>query len=141
MNMEPILTLSTTKKKDGIQFIFKNRHNDEIQFITTFDLDDAHTMGEDLIEMVNNIRRKIIMANKKKKMPVPKGKMASASNYVGDDEEYDKKQIKKQGKEMRTAGISKELKLSEKEQGYSKKPRVKPQKKNMKPVSGNKNAY
>lgn len=71
----------------------------------------------------------------------PKGKMVKGCNYVGDDEEYDKKQIKKQGKEMRTAGVAKELKLSEKEQGYSKKPRVKPQKKMAKPVSGQKKVY
>ena len=67
-----------------------------------------------------------------------KKKGIKGTRYVGADEEYDKKQIKKQGKEMRTAGIAKELKLSEKEQGYSKKPRVKGQKKNSKPVSGQK---
>ena len=43
----------------------------------------------------------------------PKGKVVKGCNYVGEDEEYDKKQIKKQGKEMRTAGIAKELKLAE----------------------------
>jgi hypothetical protein len=68
-----------------------------------------------------------------------KGKVVKGSNYVAADEEYDKKQIKKQGKDMRTAGIAKELKLSEKEEGYSKKPRVKPQKKNAKPARGQKN--
>lgn len=75
------------------------------------------------------------------KMMAPKGKKVKGCDYAGDDEEYDKKQIKKQGKEMRTAGIAKELKASQKDQGYSKKPRVKPQKKNAKPVSGQKKAY
>jgi len=42
---------------------------------------------------------------------------------------------------MRTAGIAKELKGAQKEEGYSKKPRVKPQKKNAKPVSGQKKVY
>lgn len=70
-----------------------------------------------------------------------KGKVVSGKDYVGADEEYDKKQIKKQGKEMRTAGVAKELKISEKEQGYSKKPRVKPQKKVSKLVKGQKKAY
>jgi hypothetical protein len=36
---------------------------------------------------------------------------------------------KKDYKGMSTAGIATELKLSQKEQGYSKKPKVKPQKK------------
>ncbi len=75
------------------------------------------------------------------KMMKPKGKVVKGSNYVGDDEEYDKKQIKKQGKEMRTAGVAKELKGAQKEEGYSKKPRVKPQKKLAKPVSGQKKIY
>ncbi len=68
----------------------------------------------------------------------PKGKIVKGSKYVEADEEYDKKTRKQEDKGMKTAGVSKELKLSEKEQGYSKKPRVKPQKKNMKPVSGQK---
>lgn len=75
-----------------------------------------------------------------KKM-TPKGKKVKGSNYVGADEEYDKLQIKKQGKEMRTAGVAKELKISEKKQGYSKKPRVKPQKKMAKPVKGQNKIY
>jgi hypothetical protein len=37
--------------------------------------------------------------------------------------------LKKDRKGMKTAGIAVELDLSQKEQGYSKKPRVKPQKK------------
>lgn len=75
-----------------------------------------------------------------KKM-APKGKKVKGCDYVGADEEYDKLQIKKQGKEMRTAGVAKELKISEKEQGYSKKPRVKPQKKMAKPVKGQNKIY
>lgn len=71
----------------------------------------------------------------------PKGKKVSGCNYVSDDEEYEKKKIKKQGKEMKTAGIAKELKESEREQGYSKKPQVKGQKKNAKPVMGQKKVY
>lgn len=71
----------------------------------------------------------------------PTGKKVKGQNYVGADEEYDKMQIKKQGKEMRTAGIAKELKGAEKEEGYSKKPRVKPQKKVQKIVAGKKKAY
>jgi hypothetical protein len=42
---------------------------------------------------------------------------------------------------MKTAGIAKELKESQKDQAYSKKPRVKPQKKMAKPVSGQKKVY
>ena len=56
-------------------------------------------------------------------------KRVKGQNYVGADEEYDKKMIKKDSKGMKTAGIAKELKGSQKEQGYSKKPKVKPQKK------------
>ncbi len=72
---------------------------------------------------------------------MPKGKKVKGCDYVGDDEEYDKKQVKKQGKDMRTAGVAVELKLSQKEQGYSKKPRVKGQKKNAKPVKGQNKVY
>ncbi len=66
-----------------------------------------------------------------KKM-TPKGKVVSGKNYVAADEKYDKKEIKKDGKRMKTAGLAKALKNSEKEEGYSKKPRVKPQKKTSK---------
>lgn len=75
------------------------------------------------------------------KMAAPKGKKVKGCDYVSADEEFDRKQIKKQGKDMRTAGVAKELKLSEKEQGYSKKPRVKPQKKMAKPVKGQEKIY
>jgi hypothetical protein len=71
----------------------------------------------------------------------PAGKKVKGQDYVGADEEFDKKRIKKQGKEMRTAGIAKELKGAEKEQGYSKMPRVKGQKKDQKIVAGKKKAY
>lgn len=71
----------------------------------------------------------------------PKGKMVKGCDYAEDDEKYDKKMIKKDAKGMRTAGLALKLKESEKEEGYSKKPRVKPQKKNMKPVMGQKKVY
>ncbi len=63
-----------------------------------------------------------------KKM-APKGKVVKGSKFVEEDEEYDKKTKKKEDKNMKTAGMEKLLKKSEKEMGYSKKPRVKPQKK------------
>lgn len=74
-------------------------------------------------------------------MVMSKGKKVSGKNYVEEDEEYDKKQIKKQGKQMRTAGMAKELKLAQKEEGYSDKPRVKGQKKVSKLVKGKTKAY
>lgn len=76
-----------------------------------------------------------------KAMKAPKGKKVKGCNYVADDEEYDKKMVKKESKGMKTAGVAKELKLAQKEEGYSKKPRVKPQKKLAKPVSGQKKIY
>jgi hypothetical protein len=57
------------------------------------------------------------------------GKMVSGKKYAEADEKYIKKQAKKAIKGMKTAGIATELKESKKEEGYSKKPRVKPQKK------------
>lgn len=75
------------------------------------------------------------------KILVPKGKKVKGCNYVGSDEEYGKKMTKKDLKGMSTAGVAKELKLSEKEQGYSKKPQVKPQKKAAKPVMGQRKIY
>ena len=59
----------------------------------------------------------------------PKGKVVSGKKYVAADEAYDKKTAKKEMKSMKTAGVAKALKNSQKEMGYSKKPRVKPQKK------------
>lgn len=63
-----------------------------------------------------------------KKM-APKGKLVSGKKAVAAEEKYDKKMGMKALKEMSTSGIAKALKKSEKEMGYSKKPRVKPQKK------------
>lgn len=71
----------------------------------------------------------------------PAGKKVKGQNYVGADEEYDKKMKKKDLKGMKTAGIAKELKGAEKEEGYSKIPRVKGQKKDQKIVAGKKKAY
>ncbi len=68
----------------------------------------------------------------------PKGKKVKGSNYVAVDEIFDKKMMKKDMRGMKTPGIALELKISQGEQGYSKKPRVKPQKKMAKPVSGQK---
>lgn len=55
-----------------------------------------------------------------------KGRTVDGENFVEVDEEYDKKTKKKEMKSMKTAGIAKALKKSEKEMGYSKKPRLKP---------------
>ena len=87
---------------------------------------------------LKNIKMKV---NKMAKMLKPKGKMIKGCDYAEDDEQFDKKQIKKAGKSMKTVGIAKELKLSQKEQGYSKKPRIKPQKKMAKPVKGQEKVY
>lgn len=74
-----------------------------------------------------------------KKSIKPSGKPVKGSKYVAADEQYDKKMEKKELKGMSTAGIATELKESESEQGYSKKPKVKPQKKNAKIAKGQKN--
>lgn len=71
----------------------------------------------------------------------PKGKVVKGCDYAEDDEKYDKKMAKKDAKGMKTPGLALKLKQSEKEEGYSKKPRVKPQKKMAKPVSGQKKVY
>lgn len=75
-----------------------------------------------------------------KKM-APKGKVVKGCDYAEDDEIYDKKMKKKDAKGMKTAGLALKLKESEKDEGYSKKPRVKPQKKLMKPVMGSRKVY
>jgi hypothetical protein len=72
------------------------------------------------------------------KMMSPKGKKASASKFIGVDEEYDKKTRKKEDRSMKTAGMEKLLEKAEKKQGYSDKPRVKPAKKGKGFVSGQK---
>jgi hypothetical protein len=75
-----------------------------------------------------------------KKM-APKGKKVRGCNYVAADEEYDKKTRKKEDKSMKTAGMEVLLKKAEKEEGYSKKPQVKPAKKKAKITHGQKKAY
>lgn len=67
-----------------------------------------------------------------------KSKGIKGTKYVSADEKYDKKTLKKDQKSMKVAGIANALKKSQKEEGYSNKPKVKPQKKNAKPVSGQK---
>lgn len=70
-----------------------------------------------------------------------KGKKAvKGTNYAEVDEKYDKKQTKKDAKGMKTAGLALKLKKSESEEGYSNKPKVKPQKKMRALVKGQKNA-
>jgi len=76
-----------------------------------------------------------------KKNMKPKGKTVKGCDYAASDEKYDRKQDQKQLKNMKTPGMATELKMSQKEEGYSKQPRVKPQKKNMKPVMGQKKVY
>lgn len=75
-----------------------------------------------------------------KKM-MPKGKKVKGCDYAEEDEEFDKKRLKKEEKGMKTAGLALKLKQSEKEEGYSKQPRVKGQKKGKKIVHGQKKAY
>lgn len=58
-----------------------------------------------------------------------KSKGKSGCSYVEADEAYDKKMTKKDAKSMKTAGLATSLRKSEKEQGYSKKPKVKAQSK------------
>jgi hypothetical protein len=70
-----------------------------------------------------------------------KEKKVKGCDYVAADEEYDKRQVKKLSKGMKTAGIASELMESESKKGYPKKPGVKPQKKNAKPKKGQKNIY
>lgn len=77
----------------------------------------------------------------KKAMKKAKGRAVKGCDYAADEEEYDKKEAKKAVKKMKTAGLAKELKKSQKEEGYSKKLSVKPQKKNAKPVRGKKIVY
>ena len=66
------------------------------------------------------------------KMMSPKGKKVKGCDYAEEDEKYEKNEKKKTAKGMKTAGLALKLKESEKEMGYSKKPRVKPQIKKMK---------
>lgn len=71
----------------------------------------------------------------------PKGKIVKGCDYVEDDEKYDRKMQKKDVRGMKTAGLALKLKQSEKEEGYSNKPRVKPQKKVIKSVTGQRKGY
>lgn len=75
------------------------------------------------------------------KVMSPKGKKVKGCDYVEEDEKFDKKMKKKEGREMKTAGLALNLKKSEKEEGYSKQPRVKPQKKLAKPIKGQGKIY
>lgn len=61
-----------------------------------------------------------------------KGKVVSGKKYVAADEKYDAKMLKKDEKSMKTVGVAKAIKKAKKEEGYSKKPRVKPQMKGKK---------
>lgn len=58
-----------------------------------------------------------------------KAKLVKGSKFAAVEENYDKKMSTKDLKSMKTAGIANELKLAKKEQGKTKKPGVKPQKK------------
>lgn len=71
----------------------------------------------------------------------PKGKRVKGCDYAEEKEMYDKASNKKIANGMRTAGMAKELELSEKDMGYSKKPRVKPQSKTKNLVKGQKKVY
>lgn len=68
----------------------------------------------------------------------PKGKTVKGNKYVEADEKYDGKDKSLRGSMADIPGVAKKLKESESEMGYSKKPRVKPQKKMAKPVTGKK---
>lgn len=70
------------------------------------------------------------------KMMKPKGKKVKGEDYAETEEKYDKKVKKEENKDMKTAGLALNLKKSEKDEGYSKKTRVKPQKKNAKITKG-----
>lgn len=68
----------------------------------------------------------------------PKGKKVAGKNYMVADEKYDESDKTYRGSMGKMPDVSKRLKDSESEQGYSKRPRLKAQKKKMKPVSGQK---
>jgi hypothetical protein len=57
-------------------------------------------------------------------------KKIKGGDYVVKDEKYDKKMLRKDWQSMKKPGIATALKISAKETGYSKMPKVKPQKKN-----------
>lgn len=58
-----------------------------------------------------------------------RGKAVRGEDYAADLDEYEKKKKKKLADSSKTAGMAEALRKSEKQTGYSKKPRVKPQKK------------
>lgn len=70
-----------------------------------------------------------------------KGKKVSGDNYVASNEKFQRQQAKKLLRDMSTSGVANEMKEAMLQQGYSKMPRVKPQKKLAKPVSGQKKIY
>jgi len=70
-----------------------------------------------------------VKVKSKVKSPKKGGRYVSGDDYVEENEVYNKKMAKKSLKEMSTAGIARNLMKSEKEMGYSKRPKVKPQKK------------
>ena len=72
------------------------------------------------------------------KASVPKGKKVSGEKYVDAQEKYMRKESKRAMESMKTSGIAELLKKSEKQMGYSKKPRVKAQKKKAKVTQGQK---
>lgn len=51
------------------------------------------------------------------------------TKFAEADEKFDRKKTKKDAKSMKTAGIATALNKAEKEEGYSKKPKLKGQKK------------
>ena len=57
------------------------------------------------------------------------GKGVKGQKFVAADEAYDKKTAKKEMKSMKTAGVATAMKKAKKDEGYSKKPKVKAQKK------------
>lgn len=69
------------------------------------------------------------------------GRKVKGCNYAADDEKYEDKRKAKANATRKSVGMSSELKKAEKKEGYSKKPRVKGQKKNAKPASGQKKVY
>ena len=64
------------------------------------------------------------------------GKKVKGKNFVAVDERFDDSEKIYRGSRGKLDGIAEKLKKSEKEQGYSKILKVKPQKKVQKPVSG-----
>jgi hypothetical protein len=68
-------------------------------------------------------------------------RVVKGQKYVAADEKFDRKMSKKLVKEMKTPGIAVEFELSKKDRGYSKMPKVKPQKKGKTIVAGKRKVY